>query len=192
MFNLVNLPTLPDIRLSGLPDIRQMISWFFFFHSSGRPIRNGSMLIRLRNTASSIDFHVCMTWQPCNPYNFLHIANRIRFITPGNGTAVKGSVWISCNRVVCPNFRHPALTPSFTKYKFLQVKNSLQHLWMNFQFWNCFSFRMASYCFRSMTYSLYKMRKPRMTKLGQGVGVRAHCPITLVFWRRILVPGVTS
>ena len=28
-----------------------------------------------------------------------------------------------------------------------------------------------------MTYSLYKVRKPRMTKLGQGVGVRAHYPI---------------
>ena len=27
--------------------------------------------------------------------------------------------------------------------------------------------RMAIYCFRSMTYSLYKMRKPRMTKLRQ-------------------------
>ena len=31
-----------------------------------------------------------------------------------------------------------------------------------------------------MTYSLYKVRKPRMTKLGQGVGVRAHYPITLI------------
>ena len=28
------------------------------------------------------------------------------------------------HRVVCPNFGHPALTPSFTKYRFLQVKNS--------------------------------------------------------------------
>ena len=27
-----------------------------------------------------------------------------------------------------------------------------------------------------MTYSLYKVRKPRMTKFGQGVGVRAHYP----------------
>ena len=26
------------------------------------------------------------------------------------------------NRVVCPNFEHPALTSSFTKYEFLQVK----------------------------------------------------------------------
>ena len=33
--------------------------------------------------------------------------------------------WI---RVVCPNFGHPALTPSFTKYKFLQVKNSFATL----------------------------------------------------------------
>ena len=28
------------------------------------------------------------------------------------------------DRVVCPNFGHPALTSSFTKYEFLQVKNS--------------------------------------------------------------------
>ena len=28
-------------------------------------------------------------------------------------------------RVVCPNFEHPALTSLFTKYKFLQMKNSL-------------------------------------------------------------------
>ena len=27
-----------------------------------------------------------------------------------------------------------------------------------------------------MDYSLYKARKPRMTKFGQGVGVRAHYP----------------
>ena len=27
-------------------------------------------------------------------------------------------------RVVCPNFGHPALTSSFAKYNFLQVKNS--------------------------------------------------------------------
>ena len=29
-----------------------------------------------------------------------------------------------CNWVVCPNFGHTALTSSFTKYKFLHVKNS--------------------------------------------------------------------
>ena len=38
------------------------------------------------------------------------------------------AVWITCNegmyRIVFPNFGHPALTLSFTKYKFLQVKNS--------------------------------------------------------------------
>ena len=27
-------------------------------------------------------------------------------------------------RVVCPKFGHPALTPSFTKYKFLKVRNN--------------------------------------------------------------------
>ena len=28
------------------------------------------------------------------------------------------------NRVVCPNFGHPVLTSSFTKFKFLHVNNS--------------------------------------------------------------------
>ena len=32
------------------------------------------------------------------------------------------------NGVVCPNFGHPALTSSFTKYKFKQVKIVLQQL----------------------------------------------------------------
>ena len=42
-------------------------------------------------------------------------------------------------RVVCPNFRHYALTPSFTKYKFLQVKNSFATLVNEF-----FSFEIVS------------------------------------------------
>ena len=32
------------------------------------------------------------------------------------------------NRVMCPNFGHPALTPSFTKYNFFQIKNSFATL----------------------------------------------------------------
>ena len=31
--------------------------------------------------------------------------------------------------------------------------------------------------FSEHAYSIYKVRKPRMTELGQGVGVRAHYPI---------------
>ena len=34
--------------------------------------------------------------------------------------------------------------------------------------------------FSKHDYSLYKVRKPRMTKLGQGVGVRAHYPIYII------------
>ena len=37
------------------------------------------------------------------------------------------------DRVVCPNFGHPALTPSFRKYKFFQVKNTFATL-MNVYF----------------------------------------------------------
>ena len=37
-----------------------------------------------------------------------------------------GQVWllVILGRVVCPNFGHPVLTSSFTKYTFLLVKNS--------------------------------------------------------------------
>ena len=37
--------------------------------------------------------------------------------------------------------------------------------------------------FSKHDYSLYKARKPRMTKLGQGVGIRAHYPIHRVMDR---------
>ena len=53
----------------------------------------------------------------------------------------------------------------------------LQELWMDRQIWNCISFRMVIYNFLSMLYSIHKVRKHRMTKLGQGVEVRAHYPI---------------
>ena len=78
------------------------------------------------------------------------------------------------DRVVCPNFGHPALTSSFKKNTFLQV---LQQLWMDCQICNCFSFRMVIYYFRSLLFSIYNVRKPRITKLGQGVEVRAHYPM---------------
>ena len=34
--------------------------------------------------------------------------------------------------------------------------------------------------FSEHAYSIYKVRKPRMTELGQGVGVRAHYPIQCI------------
>ena len=81
------------------------------------------------------------------------------------------------NRVVCPNFGHPALTPSFTKYKFLQVKNSFETLVNELSVLKVFQLSNGDLLFSKHDYSLYKARKPRMTKLGQGVGVRAHYPI---------------
>ena len=77
---------------------------------------------------------------------------------------------------MCPNFRHPALTPSFTKYKFLQVKNSFATLVNELSVLKLFQLSNGDLLFSKHDYSLYKARKPRMTKLGQGVGVRAHYP----------------
>ena len=84
------------------------------------------------------------------------------------------------SRVVCPYFGHPALTPSYTKYKFLQVKNSFATLVNELSVLKLFQLSNGDLLFSKHDYSLYivyNARKPRMTKLGQGVGVRAHYPI---------------
>mgnify|MGYP000279282549 CR=1 FL=1 len=82
-------------------------------------------------------------------------------------------------RVVCPNFGHPALTPSFTKYKNFQMKNSFATLVNELSVLKLFQLSNGDLLFSKHDYSLYKARKPRMTKLGQGVGVRAHYPIII-------------
>ena len=69
---------------------------------------------------------------------------------------------------MCPNFGHPALTPSFTKYRFFQAKNSIATLVNGLSVLKLFQLSNGD-----------KARKPRMTKLGQGVGVMAHYPITI-------------
>ena len=61
-------------------------------------------------------------------------------------------------RTHCPN--------SFTKYEFLQEKNS------NATIVNGLSVSNGDL----LAYSIYKMRKLRKTKLGQVVKVRAHYP----------------
>ena len=74
-----------------------------------------------------------------------------------------------------PNFGNPALTPSFTKYNFFQVKNSFATLVNELSVLKLFQLSNGD-LFSKHYYSLYKARKPRMTKLGQGVGVRVHYP----------------
>ena len=85
-------------------------------------------------------------------------------------------------RVVCPNFRHPALTPSFTKYKFLQLKTSFATLVNGISVLKLFQLSNGDLLFSKHEYSLYNARKPRMTKLGQGVGVRADYPILAILF----------
>ena len=77
---------------------------------------------------------------------------------------------------MCPNFGHPALTPSFTKYNFFQVKNCFATLVNELSVLKLFQLSNGVLLFSKHDYSLYKARKPRMTKLGHGVGVRAHYP----------------
>ena len=78
---------------------------------------------------------------------------------------------------MCPNFGHPALTSSFTKYIFLEVTNSFATLVNELSVLKLFQLSNGDVLFSKHDYSLYKARKPRMTKLGQGVGVRAHYPM---------------
>ena len=48
---------------------------------------------------------------------------------------------------------------------------------MDFQFWKKIQLSNGDLFFSYHTYSIYKVRKPRMTKLGLGVEVRAHYPM---------------
>ena len=86
------------------------------------------------------------------------------------------------HRVVCPYFGHTALTSSFTKNKFSQVKNKCQ-------VWNCFSFWMVICYFRSRfkhfvdAYTLSHMCK----KLAIQLPVIYFWERNLGFWERSLV-----
>ena len=69
---------------------------------------------------------------------------------------------------MCPNFRHPALTPSLIiKYKFLQVQNSFATIVNELSFLQLFA------------YIIDKVRKPRMTKLRHGVPSQGILPNVL-------------
>ena len=53
-------------------------------------------------------------------------------------------------RIVCRNFGNPTLTLSVTKYNIYRWKIDLQKLWIDCQYWICFSLRMVIYYLRSM------------------------------------------
>ena len=77
---------------------------------------------------------------------------------------------------MCPNFGLPALTLSFTKYDFLQVKNSFAIFGYVQSVLKLFQLSNGDLLFSYYAYSTYKVNKTRMTKLGQGVEVRTHYP----------------
>jgi len=58
----------------------------------------------------------------------------------------------------------------------MQVKNSFATRVNELSVLKLFQLSNDDLLFSKHDYSLYKVRKPRMTKLGQGVGVRAHYP----------------
>ena len=64
---------------------------------------------------------------------------------------------VACHHTWVMYFEHPVLTSSFTKI--LQVNNTF-----------------ATIVNGLSVYSIYKVRRPRMTKLGQGVRNRVHYP----------------
>ena len=95
-------------------------------------------------------------------------------------------------RVVCPIFGHPALTSSFTKYNIIQVKNNFLTILNGPSVLKLFQLSNGDFfiCVACLQH-LQIVRKPRMTKLGQGVEVRAHYPTSIrksfSIWRSWLV-----
>ena len=82
-------------------------------------------------------------------------------------------------REVCPGFGHPALTSSFTKCKILQVKNSFAKIMNGLTVLKLFRISTGDLLFSQHAYSIYKVLKPRMTKL-------VHTTLYTFFFR---VPG---
>ena len=68
-------------------------------------------------------------------------------------------------RVVCPNLGHPALTSSFTKYNFFQIKTSFATFVNDLSVLKLLQFSMAIYIFVACLKQL-QSAKPRMTKFG--------------------------
>ena len=88
-----------------------------------------------------------------------------------------GYPWSLLARVECPNFGHSVLNSQFTKHKFLQMKIVLQQLWMNWQYWNYFSFRKMIRYFHSMPTASTKCVNLEWRSWGRVSEVRAHYPI---------------
>ena len=59
----------------------------------------------------------------------------------------------------------------------MQVKNSFATRVNELSVLKLFQVSNGDLLISKHDYSIYKVRKPRMTKLGQGVGVRAHYPM---------------
>ena len=73
-------------------------------------------------------------------------------------------------RVVCPNFGPCPITyTSFMKYKFLQVNNTFANIVNRLSVLKLFQLSNGDLNFSYHAYSIYKVRRPNMTKLRQGV-----------------------
>ena len=85
---------------------------------------------------------------------------------------------IKVTMIVCFNFGqwHPALTSSFTKYKFLQVKNSFATIVNGLLVLKLFQLSNGDLLFSQQACRISKVCKPRMTKLGHIVEGRVHYP----------------
>ena len=85
-------------------------------------------------------------------------------------------------RVVCPNFGHPAITSSLTKYNFSRVKNDIATT-VNGLF--CFgiisAFENGDFSFCIILPLHYKVCTLRMTKLGQSVRSQGTLPCRALF-----------
>ena len=81
--------------------------------------------------------------------------------------------------VVYPNFWHPALTSTFTKYKFLQAKNCCATIVNGQSVLKLFQLSNGALIIFD------KVLQPNMTKLRQGVEVREHYSTVITVWRLI-------
>ena len=78
------------------------------------------------NTELKVRFVMLYRAQHANSDTFSYIVQKIKVkFTISDRWYTRDTLYTKNDRVVFPNFGHPALTSSFAKYKFLKVKNSL-------------------------------------------------------------------
>ena len=125
--------------------------------------RNICVLLKTHNL-----FFFCICILVCSDYCSVYGRNTVRCTVNVQFKVL--------SKVVCPDFGHHALTSSVTKYECQQVKNSFPTIVNGLLVLKLFKLSNGDLLFSQHAYSIYKVRKLRLTKLGQVIRIQGTLP----------------